>query len=75
MAAALEYQILRLKGRCWLPGKAIPLQLQMVGSRLSSWFEQAPENVWQPIKGGIDVVVLSFQDQAAEAIRLGIQNH
>ena len=47
----------------------------MVGPRISSWFEPAPENVWQPIKGGIDVVVLSFNDQAAEAVRLALERN
>ena len=63
---ALKYQILRLKGRCWLAGKALPLQLQMVGPRLSSWFESAPETAWTPKKNGLDLVILSLIDGAAE---------
>ncbi len=65
---AIKYQVLRLKGRCWLPGKAIPLQLQMVGARLNSWFEAAPERVWRPRRSGIDIIVLSLQDHVVEAI-------
>ncbi len=72
---ARKHQIIRLKGRYWLPGKDIPLQIQMVGPRISSWFEPAPQNVWKPIEGGIDVVVLSLQDDASEAIRIGIQSN
>ena len=59
---AKKYQILRLKGRCWLPGKSIPLQLQMVGSRLSSWFEATSENCWKPPLGGIEIVLLSLKE-------------
>ncbi|MBA4733773.1 MAG: cobalamin biosynthesis protein CobW, partial [Synechococcus sp.] len=46
-----ELQVLRLKGRVWLPGKALPLQLQMVGPRLNSWFETAPASAWRPDSG------------------------
>ena len=71
---ATLHQVVRLKGRLWLPGKALPLQLQMVGPRLSSWFEAAPENAWHPEEAGVDLVVLSFEEQAAEAIRLGLES-
>ena len=71
---AQQLQIVRLKGRVWLPGKALPLQIQMVGPRLDSWFEAAPEQVWSPAAGcGVDLVVLSFQANAAEAVRLQLQ--
>ncbi len=66
---AVKYQILRLKGRCWLPGKVLPLQLQMVGPRLNSWFEAVPEATWRPINGGLDIVVLSFKDGATKEIK------
>ncbi|WP_413361434.1 GTP-binding protein [Prochlorococcus sp. MIT 1201] len=71
---ATLHQVVRLKGRLWLPGKALPLQLQMVGPRLSSWFEAAPENAWHPEEAGVDLVVLSFEKQAAEAIRFGLES-
>lgn len=71
---ATLHQVVRLKGRLWLPGKTLPLQLQMVGPRLSSWFEAAPENAWHPEEAGVDLVVLSFEEQAAEAIRLGLES-
>ena len=70
-----EHQVLRLKGRLWLPGKALPLQIQMVGPRLSSWFEAAPERAWKPVDGaGVDLVVLALQQDAADAIKAGLQN-
>ncbi len=65
---AVKYQILRLKGRCWLPGRSIPLQIQMVGSRLSSWFEPVAESNWNPKRGGIEFVLLSLQDNVKASI-------
>ena len=60
-----KHQVVRLKGRVWLPGKALPLQVQMVGPRLNSWFESAPSHAWRPSHSGVDLVVLSF-DPGAE---------
>ena len=70
---AIKYQILRLKGRCWLPGKAIPLQIQMVGTRCNSWFEATTETDWKPKEGGIEIVLLSFDELANEAVTRGIK--
>ena len=69
-----ELQVLRLKGRVWLPGKALPLQLQMVGPRLNSWFEAAPTAAWRPDSGaGVDLVVLSLQESATATIEQALQ--
>ena len=69
-----DHQVLRLKGRLWLSGKALPLQIQMVGPRLNSWFEASPPTAWTPDSGcGADLVVLSLQPDAAEAIRSSLQ--
>ncbi|BEV36307.1 GTP-binding protein [Synechococcus sp. M16CYN] len=69
-----DHQVIRLKGRVWLTGKALPLQLQMVGPRLNSWFEAAPHSLWQPVSGaGVDLVVLALTDSAAFAIESGLQ--
>ncbi len=62
------FQVLRLKGRLWFPGKDLPLQVQMVGPRVSTWFERAPLNSWRPLKGGVELVVLSLKDGAKEEI-------
>ena len=62
-----EYQILRIKGRCWIEGKTLPLQIQMVGPRFNSWFEIAPEGAWKPSKSGIDLVFLSLREGVKEA--------
>ncbi len=69
-----EFQVLRLKGRVWLPGKTLPLQLQMVGPRLNSWFEAAPTAAWRPGSGaGVDLVVLSLQESATATIEQALQ--
>ncbi len=64
---APEYQILRIKGRCWIEGKALPLQIQMVGSRFNSWFESANHDSWKPSKAGIDLVSLSLKGGVEKA--------
>ena len=65
---ANRYKIIRLKGRCWLSGKSIPLQVQMVGPRLSIWFEKVPSTVWKPKKYGLDLVFLSLNEFPEEGI-------
>jgi cobalamin biosynthesis protein CobW len=52
-------QLLRLKGRAWLPGKRHPLQIQAVGPRLECWFDsQAPAE--QPDTDGLELVALGL---------------
>ena len=67
--------VVRLKGRVWLAGKSLPLQIQMVGPRLNSWFEAAPATAWHPRQSvGLDLVVLSFEESAAVAIQTALQS-
>ena len=69
-----QHQVIRLKGRVWLSGKALPLQLQMVGPRLNSWFEAAPKDAWRPGSGsGVDLVVLALNDAAASTLESELQ--
>jgi cobalamin biosynthesis protein CobW len=69
-----KHQVIRLKGRVWLAGKALPLQLQMVGPRLNSWFEAAPKDAWRPGSGsGVDLVVLALNDAAASTLESELQ--
>jgi cobalamin biosynthesis protein CobW len=69
-----QHQVIRLKGRVWLSGKALPLQLQMVGPRLNSWFEAAPQDAWRPGSGsGVDLVVLALNDAAASTLESELQ--
>ncbi len=64
-----EFQILRIKGRCWIEGKALPLQIQMVGQRFDSWFELANNDAWKPSKAGIDLVLLSLRKGASQSLK------
>ncbi len=69
-----NHQVVRLKGRVWLPSKNLPLQIQMVGPRLNSWFEAAPSHAWRPDQGcGADLVVLALNEAAAPALESGLQ--
>ena len=69
-----DLQVVRLKGRVWLPGKTLPLQLQMVGPRLNSWFEDAPASAWIPDQGtGVDLVLLALKDTAANSFETALQ--
>jgi cobalamin biosynthesis protein CobW len=68
-AFATEHQVVRLKGRVWLPGKSLPLQVQMVGPRLETWFEAAPNQAWSPeSRSGVDLVVIGFDPTASEKL-------
>jgi len=68
---ALEQQLLqlvsdsaliRLKGRLWLPGKNLPLQIQAVGPRLECWFESgAGHGSISQQAPGLELVLLGFQ--------------
>ena len=69
-----DHQVVRLKGRVWLPSKTLPLQIQMVGPRLNSWFEAAPSHAWRPDQGcGADLVVLALNKAAASAVESSLQ--
>ena len=68
-------RVVRLKGRVWLRDKALPLQIQMVGPRLDSWFEAAPAQAWRPDGGcgGVDLVVLGFSDDLSASLAQQLQ--
>ncbi len=69
-----DHQVVRLKGRVWLLGKTLPLQIQMVGPRLNSWFEAAPSHAWRPVEGcGADLVVLALTNDASSALESSLQ--
>ena len=70
-----SHQVVRLKGRVWLRDKALPLQIQMVGPRLDSWFEAAPAQAWRPDGGwgGVDLVVLGFSDDLSASLAQQLQ--
>jgi cobalamin biosynthesis protein CobW len=69
-AFVTEHQVVRLKGRVWLPGKSLPLQVQMVGPRLETWFEAAPDQAWTPeSRSGVDLVVIGFDPTSSEKLK------
>ena len=69
-----DHGVIRLKGRVWIPGKTLPLQIQMVGPRLDSWYEAAPDHSWQPVSGsGLELVVIGLESDAAEQLERCLQ--
>ena len=60
-----EINIYRIKGRAWIPNKALPLQIQIVGRKINTWFEEAPSKSWKPIsKGGIELIMIGPDKQS-----------
>ena len=49
--------LVRLKGRLWLAGKALPLQIQAAGPRLECWFEGIAGATGAP---GLELVLMGF---------------
>ncbi len=60
-----ELNILRIKGRIWIPNKSLPLQIQIVGKKINTWFEEAPKNCWRPKdNAGLELVIISFDEKS-----------
>ena len=65
----IDHDVIRLKGRLWIQGKTLPLQIQMVGPRLESWFEPAPIEAWKPAGSqGLELVVIGFQSDSTRQL-------
>ena len=65
----IDHDVIRLKGRLWIQGKTLPLQIQMVGPRLESWFESAPIEAWKPAGSqGLELVVIGFQSDSTRQL-------
>ena len=56
-------KILRVKGRVWIPNKSLPLQVQIVGTKVNSWFEEAPIDCWRPKNGGTELTMIGFEKE------------
>jgi len=52
-----NHGLVRLKGRLWLEGKALPLQIQAAGPRLECWFEGQSGMGAPP---GLELVLMGF---------------
>ena len=60
-----ELNILRIKGRIWIPNKSLPLQIHIVGININSWFEEALDNCWRPKdNAGLELVIISFDEKS-----------
>ena len=65
----IDHDVIRIKGRLWIQGKTLPLQIQMVGPRLESWFESAPIEAWKPAGSqGLELVVIGFQSDSTRQL-------
>ena len=63
--------LLRLKGRAWLPGKPFPLQIQAVGPRLECWFDTSAPGQ-RPQADGVELVALGLSVDGA-ALELALR--
>tara|TARA_Y100001968_G_scaffold39002_1_gene29730 strand:- start:2728 stop:3789 length:1062 start_codon:yes stop_codon:yes gene_type:complete len=60
-----DLNILRIKGRIWIPDKLLPLQVQIVGSKVNTWFEEAPLDCWRPnYGGGLELIMIGFESDS-----------
>ena len=60
----LQPGLIRVKGLLWSPGKARPLQIQAVGTRLECWYEAGAQGSPAAQPGrlpGLELVFLGFQ--------------
>ena len=71
----IDNDVIRLKGRLWIQGKTLPLQIQMVGPRLESWFESAPTEAWKPSEAtGLELVVIGLQKGSTQQLESLLRN-
>ena len=69
-----EINILRIKGRIWIPNKSLPLQIQIVGKKINTWFEEAPGNCWRPNdNAGLELVIISFDENSIKILNKKIK--
>ena len=66
--------ILRIKGRLWIPDKILPLQIQIVGKKINTWYEEASSDCLSPIKkSGIELIMIGFEKESFEKIKSKIK--
>ncbi len=69
-----ELNILRIKGRIWIPNKLLPLQIQIVGKKINTWFEEAPVHCWRPKdNAGLELVIISFDEKSIKILNKKIK--
>ena len=65
-----DINVLRIKGRIWIPQKTIPLQVQIVGKKISTWYEKAPDdNYFLRKNGGTELILIGFDKSHFETIK------
>ena len=65
-----ELNILRIKGRIWIPNKSLPLQIQIVGKKINTWFEESPDECWKPNDcAGLELVMISFDEKSIKTFK------
>ena len=66
--------ILRIKGRLWIPDKILPLQIQIVGKKINTWYEEASSDCLRRIKkSGIELIMIGFEKESFEKIKSKIK--
>ncbi len=65
MSQILEnLNILRIKGRVWIPQKKLPLQVQIVGRKINTWYEKVDLKLFSPPKnGGMELIMIGFEKE------------
>ena len=65
-----EISILRIKGRVWIPQKSLPLQVQIVGRKINTWYEKVNLNsVSPPNNGGMELIMIGFEKDSFNFIK------
>tara|TARA_Y100001970_G_scaffold50655_1_gene64076 strand:+ start:19486 stop:20556 length:1071 start_codon:yes stop_codon:yes gene_type:complete len=68
-----DLKFLRIKGRVWIPNKTLPLQVQIVGSKINTWFEEAPLDSWRPkLGGGLELIMIGFEEMSFKLLETKI---
>ncbi len=68
-----DLKVLRIKGRVWIPNKLLPLQVQIVGTKVNSWFEEAPIDSWKPKNGGLELIMIGFDKNSFKVLEKKIK--
>ena len=54
----------------------MPLQIQIVGKKINTWFEEAPDNSWRPNdNAGLELVVISFDEKSIKILNKKIKEN
>ena len=56
------------------PNKSLPLQIQIVGKKINTWFEEAQDNCWRPNdNAGLELVIISFDEKSIKTFNRKIK--